>query len=170
MENPRWSYIVEFQRRVGIRRDELRRLKGMDLERDESGYLCVVVRRGKGGKCQYQRILQEDVELIRLYFEAVAKDGYVFDQKYFENDLNFHRLRAEVAKAYYGEQLKRIKADPQYAEQLEKEIRARWEKMNVNKKGNTKRFKEVEIKGVYVLRGKNREFAIKKGLPICPNG
>ena len=105
--------------------------------------------------------------LIRLYFEAVAKDGYVFDRKYFENDLNFHRLRAEVDKAYYGEQLKRIKADPQYAEQLEKEIRARWEKMNLTRKGTSKNFKEVELKGVYSLRGKNREFAIKKGLPIC---
>ena len=166
LSNPMWSYIVEFQRRVGIRRDELKRLKGGDFGIDESGCFCVIVRRGKGGKCQYQRILDKDMEFVKAYFDAVAKDDYVFDRKYFDNDLNFHRLRAEAAKEYYREQLKRIKEDPQYAGQLEKEIRVRWEKMNLTKKGKSKKFKEIEIRGVYTLRGKNRELALKKGLPI----
>lgn len=167
LDSPAWSDIVEFQRRVGIRRDELKRLKGSDFDIDESGYLCVIVRRGKGGKCQYQRILEKDIEFIKSYFDGVAENEYIFDRKYFENDLNFHRLRAEAAKTYYTEQLKRIKANPRYAEQLEKEIRARWEKMNLSKKRTSKKFKEVEIRGIYVLRGKNRELAIKKGLPVC---
>ena len=169
LDSPAWSDIVEFQRRVGIRRDELKRLKGSDFDIDESGYLCVIVRRGKGGKCQYQRILEKDIEFIKSYFDGVAENEYIFDRKYFENDLNFHRLRAEAAKTYYTEQLKRIKANPRYAEQLEKEIRARWEKMNLSKKRTSKKFKEVEIRGIYVLRGKNRELAIKKGLPVCYN-
>ena len=167
LDSPAWSDIVEFQRRVGIRRDELKRLKGSDFDIDESGYLCVIVRRGKGGKCQYQRILEKDIEFIKSYFDGVAENEYIFDRKYFENDLNFHRLRAEAAKTYYTEQLKRIKANPRYAEQLEKEIRARWEKMNLSKKRTSKKFKEVEIRGIYVLRGKNRELAIKKGFPVC---
>ena len=167
LENPQWCYIVEFQRKVGIRRDELKRLKGADLGYDESGYFCVIVRRGKGGKCQYQRIFEEDIEFIKQYFYSVEKDDYIFDRKYFENDLNLHRLRANAAKEYYEEQLKQIKSDPQYAEQLEKEVRARWEKMNLTRKGTPKKFKDAEIKGVYVLRGKNRELAIKKGFPIC---
>ena len=134
LSNPMWSYIVEFQRRVGIRRDELKRLKGADLSVDESGHFCVIVRRGKGGKCQYQRILGKDIEFVRSYFDAVEKEAYVFDRKYFDNDLNFHRLRADAAKEYYEEQLKRIKEDLSYAEQLEKEIRIRWEKKNLTKK------------------------------------
>ena len=166
LENPQWYYIVEFQRCVGIRRDELKRLKGADFGYDESGYPCVIVRRGKGGKCQYQRILEKDIEFVKSYFDGVAENEYVFDRKFFENDLNFHGLRASAAKSYYREQLKQIKSDPRYAEQLEKEIRARWEKMNLNRKGQSKKFKDVEIKGIYTLRGKNRELALKKGLPI----
>ena len=166
LNNPEWHDIVEFQRCVGIRRDELKRLKGSDFGTDESGYLCVIVRRGKGGKCQYQRILGKDIEFVRSYFDAVEKEAYVFDRKYFDNDLNFHRLRADAAKEYYEEQLKQIKADPQYAAKLEKEIRARWEKMNLTKSGKPKKFKEIELKGIYTLRGKNRKLAIEKDLPI----
>lgn len=166
LDNPQWAYIVEFQRRVGIRRDELKRLKGSDLGVDESGRVCVIVRKGKGGKCQCQRILEKDVEFIKSYFDRVAENEYIFDRTYFENDLNFHRLRAEVSKNYYWEELRKIKEDPSYAEQLEKEIRARWQKMNLNRKGKAKKFKEVEFRGIYVLRGKNRRLAKEKGLPL----
>ena len=144
LESPQWAYIVEFQRCVGIRRDELKKLRGDDFLRDESGYFCVRVKKGKGGKLQYQRILEQDIEFVKTYFDCVGKDDYVFDRKYFDNDLNFHALRADAAKEYYREQLKRIKADPRYAEQLEKEIRARWMKMNLKKDGKPKNFRKNE--------------------------
>ena len=166
LDNPKWTHIVEFQRRVGIRRDELKRLLGKDFQPDESGYTCVVVRRGKGGKMQYQRILEKDVEFVKSYFDAVSPEERIFDGKYFENDLNFHRLRAESAKEYYFEHLRKMKENPKYKEKLEKEIRARWEKMNLGKKGKAKKFKENELKGIYTLRGKSRELAIRKGLPL----
>jgi integrase len=166
LKNPEWTYIVEFQRRVGIRRDELKRLKGRDFELDESGYPCIVIRKGKGGKCQYQRIFEKDIEFIKSYFDRVNENEYVFDQKYFENDLNFHHLRAEAAKAYYWDQLKRVQDDQTYAEQLEKEIRARWDKTNLTKQGKPRKFKEYELTGIYTLRGKNRELATEKGLPV----
>lgn len=166
LDNPKWSHIIEFQRRVGIRRDELRRLQGKDFCQDESGYPCVLVRRGKGGKMQYQRILEKDIEFVKSYFDLVSPVERIFDGKYFENDFNFHRLRAESAKVYYFEQLKRIEDDSKYAEKLEIEIRKRWEKMNLTRNGKTKRFKENELKGVYTLRGKNRELAVRKGLPL----
>ena len=166
LDNPKWSHIVEFQHRVGIRRNELKRLCGKDFQTDESGYLCVVVGRGKGGKMQYQRILEKDVEFVKAYFDSVSPNERIFDGKYFENDLNFHRLRAESAKEYYFEQLRKMKEDPKYDEKLEKEIRKRWENMNVARNGKVKKFKENELKGVYTLRGKNRELAIEKGLPL----
>lgn len=166
LDNPRWAYIVAFQEKVGIRRDELKRLQGKDFDTDESGYKCVVVRKGKGGKVQYQRILEQDVEFIKQYFDSVGTNDYVFDKKYFENNLNFHGLRALSAKEYYFTQLQKIKENPAYAEQLEKEIRDRWTKMNLTKKGKAKKFKEIEIRGVYSLRGKNRELALQKGLPL----
>ena len=166
IEDEKWAYIVEFQRSVGIRRDELRRLERRDLGVDESGYLCVIVRRGKGGKRQYRRISEKDVEFVKSYFDSVSSDERIFEEKYFENNLNFHRLRAESSKEYYFEQLRRMKEDPKYAEKLEREIRKRWETMNLTKRGKQKKFKENEITGTYFLRGKNRELAVKKGLPL----
>ena len=59
-----------------------------------------------------------------------------------------------------------MKENSKYKEELEKEIRKRWEKMNVTRNGKVKKFKENELKGVYTLRGKNRELAIRKGLPV----
>ena len=166
IENEKWAYIVEFQRRVGIRREELKHLRGKDFAADESGFPCVVVRRGKGGKLQYQRISGNDVEFIKAYFEAVPPEERIFEGKYFENDLNFHALRAECAKKYYFEQEKRMKENPEYRKKLEREIRKRWETMNLTRKGKPKKFKESEIAGTYFLRGKNRELALKRGLPL----
>ena len=125
--------------------------------------------KGKGGKKQYQRILPHDIEFIKQYFDAVNENEHVFDRKYFENDLNLHSLRAAAAREYYFAQLQKIKENPKYAEQLEKEIRNRWTKMNLTKNSKPKRFKEVELQGTYTLRGKNRELALQKGLPVHYN-
>lgn len=57
LSNKKYARTIEFQKRVGIRRAKLAKLKGGDLVHDESGYLCIRVRRGKGGKLQLQRIL-----------------------------------------------------------------------------------------------------------------
>lgn len=166
IDNPKWNYIVEFQRRVGLRREELMRLTGRDLVRDESGNLCVFVRKGKGGKSQFQRILEKDEAFVRAYFKNVSPIERVFEAKYFKNNLNFHVLRAECARTYYDYLLKKMKEDPSYRENLEQEIRKRWTAMNTNKNGKPKPFLPKECFGVYTLRGKNRTLAQKKGVPL----
>lgn len=167
ISNPDWGYIVDFERKTGIRRDELKRLTGKDFQYDESGRACVLVRRGKGGKRQMQRILEKDISFIRSYFTSVAPDERIFNEKYFQNNLNFHHLRAECAREYYYEQLRRIRENPNYRAQLEKEIKARWYATNKKKNGKPKPFRNEELNGIYVLRGKNRMLAQTKGLPIC---
>ena len=166
LDNSKWAYITEFQRRVGIRRDELKHLCKDDFAYDESGQRCVLVRKGKGGKMQYQRILEKDVKFIKSYFDSTSPNERVFNEKYFQNDLNFHHLRAECAKEYYYEQLKKIKENPSYRSQLEKEIKARWYATNKTKNGKPKPFRNNELYGIYTLRGKNRILAQTKGLPI----
>ena len=109
LNNPKHAHLIEFQRRVGVRRNELMRLKWDDLVRDESGYLCIRVARGKGGKMQLQRILEKDEEFIKSYFSNFASSEYVFDRKYFKSDLNLHALRAESARKYYEIQIQKIK-------------------------------------------------------------
>lgn len=166
MNNPQWSHIIEFQKRVGIRRDELKCLCKSDFCYDESGRACVLVRKGKGGKQQLQRILEKDIEFIKSYFDSTAPNKRVFDEKYFQNDLNFHRLRNQCAKEYYYEQLQKMKENPSYRAQLEQEIKLRWNTTNKKKNGKTKPFRNEELYGIYTLRGKNRILAKEKGFPL----
>ncbi len=167
LENPKWAYIVEFQKRVGIRRNELLHLKGKDFVETPQGAF-VHVNRGKGGKKQYQRIMAEDVGFIKKYFCCVEKEDYVFDKKYFANALPFHKLRAECARDCYFKLLKQVQENPAFLKILEKEIRQRWQE-NKDKRGRVKPFPENEIRGYYTLRGGNRNRAIEKGLPISYN-
>lgn len=58
----------------------MKRLTGQDFAIDESGYPCVVVKRGKGGKYQLQRILEKDVDFVKSYFESVGSEERVFEE------------------------------------------------------------------------------------------
>ncbi|MBE6747466.1 MAG: hypothetical protein E7558_08500 [Ruminococcaceae bacterium] len=165
--DPKWSYVVEFQKRVGLRREELRHLKITDLVTDESGYPCVQVMRGKGGKYFLARILPEDLEFLEWYFVGTDVNEPIFPDKYFQNNLNFHKLRADHAKKMYNYYLERVQNEPGYRKQLEEEIKARWEKYNIDKKtGKPKAFDPKLIEGYYYLRGENRKLAIQKGLAL----
>ena len=62
--------LYDFAAVVGIRRAEYARLRGNDLVYDESGYPCVKVKKGKGGKYQEQRILPGDEMLVRSFFDS----------------------------------------------------------------------------------------------------
>ena len=166
LSDPRWAYVVEFNRCVGIRREELMQLRGRDFALDESGHPCVFVRRGKGGKPQLQRIDEKDAPFVMRYFDAVEPNEFLFDRKLFNNDLNFHSLRAEDAKAYYFSTLRRIQNEPGYAAQLEQEIRARWDLYCKDKRGRPRRLPDHEIYGYYVVRGRNRALAAEKGMPM----
>ena len=164
MKNQR---LYLFQKAVGLRRNELRNLRGNDFLIDESGYPCVRVRNGKGGKFQLQRIKDEDVELVKSYFTSVASDEKIFTKAELDNHLNLHSLRAASARNYYFYLLYKVRNEPGFREQLESEVKLRWDLYNIDKKtGQPKPFDEKLIKGEYVFKGKNRELAIKKDRPI----
>lgn len=169
-DNPKYERIVKFQSIIGVRRAELKRLKGKDLIEDESGFLCVRVSRGKGGKMQLQRIVgnDEDLNFIRHCFDNVSFDDYVFDRSELKNKLNLHYLRAKVAQRAYNYYAGRIEREGEdYIKELERQVRARWDKYNVNPNtGRPKFFPRNLIEGKYYLRGKNREFAVKNGLAV----
>lgn len=167
INDPKWAYLVEFQERAGLRRSELMRLCGRNFKQDESGYWCIEVEKGKGGKYQLQRLnYNEDVEFVRKCFEAVGPDEKIIPSELFNNRLNLHKLRADSARDFYFMNLEKLQKNPDYALQMEKEIRARWEKYNVDKRtGKPKKFNPERYRGYYVLRGKNRELASKNGMP-----
>lgn len=151
--------LYDFAARVGIRRKEYGKLKGDDLVRDESGHLCVRVKRGKGGKFQLQRILPGDEGFIRTYFNGDPQCR-VFSPDEMRNKIDLHHLRAQVAQRAYYYYINRMETEPSYRATLAAEIKARW------KKYCGKAWMPSEVEGNYHIRGKNRELAKQHGLPI----
>ena len=160
-----WSHLVEFQKRVGLRRAELVKITGKSLVRDESKNWCISVI-GKGGKKQLQLIKNEDVKFIKKYFDNIGPDERIFQSQLFENKLNLHFLRAECAKQFYKDTVERLRTDPTYQDVLIKQIKARWNKYNLKPDGTPKPFDNRKITGYYYLRGANRKAAQEIGASI----
>lgn len=149
--------LYDFASTVGIRRAEYARLRNNDLVTDESGYLCVRIRRGKGGKYQEQRVLPGDEMFVRSYFDGSA--SLVFTKAELNNKLDLHHLRAVQAQRAYRYYENRLHNEPEYRPQLETEIKARWQLYN------KRRWRQHEFEGTYRLRGANRELAQRLGRP-----
>lgn len=166
IKNSKHQRSVEFQSVVGIRRAELSRLTGKDLVTDESGYLCVRVGRGKGGKLQLQRILPQHYDMIKSYFKDKKPDERIFTKEELNNKVSYHTLRAQNAQRCYEYYLNRLNSEDGYREQLTQEIVKRHQKYCIDKKtGKPKKFDYHKIQGFYHLRGANKELANANGLP-----
>ena len=147
--------LYDFASTVGIRRAEYTRLRGDDLVYDESGYPCVRVKRGKGGKFQLQRILPGDEMLARSYFDG--SDTLLFTRAEMSNKIDLHHLRAVQAQRAYRYYAGRLHEEPAYRAQLEQEIKLRWQLYN------KRSWKQHEFEGTYRLRGANKQLARKLG-------
>lgn len=153
--------LYDFAKLVGIRRDEYKHLRGDDLVVDESGYFCVRVRRGKGGKYQEQRIAPEDVDFVRSYFDGSTNN--VFSKVEMKNKIDLHHLRALRAQRAYHDYLARLETDPEYHAQLTEEVRRRWVRLC------GKRWDPKQVEGTYYIRGNNRQLALAHGRPVKYN-
>lgn len=185
--------VVQFQQVVGIRRAELESLRGGDTGIDESGHFCVIVRRGKGGKVQWQRVAPEHVAFVRNVMESVPPDAPVFGRG-IDHDLDLHGIRAEHARSEYV-RYATIASTPEGCAQLERELWARYTDPDHGCKAYTiachrlekaqrdgdsvriemyerqktrleKRFAREMRPGVYKLRGENRLYAAEHGRPL----
>ena len=162
----RWSYLTKFQSCAGIRRNDLKNLCGRNLKYDESNNLCLELEKSKGKKYHLQRILPEDEEFIKSYFEGVGPNEKVFKKELFNNNLNLHYYRAQHARECYFYYLKLARTDPQVRDKMERELRARWVKYNIDKRTEKpKKFNENLIYGYYYLRGDVKKMAIGKKMP-----
>lgn len=166
----RFKRLISFQKVVGLRRAELAKLRGRDLRTDESGYLCVYVCNGKGGKDQMQRILPSDVALVKKIFSEVKSDQKVFTSKEMNNKINLHGLRAEQARRAYSYYTEKLEREPNYKYVSRKELALRYKTMHTADRVTNQRFlKDIMNDTPYVLRGKNREKAIAQEKPITYN-
>lgn len=171
-ENEKFSLLANFQAKVAIRRSELKNLRLNNFKQDESGYWCVEVMRGKGGKYQLQRILPEDVEFIRSYFKTPESTEKLFKESDFSKNMDYHRLRQLQSQRSYWHYYKLLhsgdpKVDAENAYRMRGELMKRWNKYNIDKRtGKPRYFPISDTKGVYKLRGDNRRKALADGLPV----
>lgn len=168
IKKEKYKRLVDLQSVTGIRRAELGKLRGKDLVCDESGYLCIQVIGGKGGKDQLQRILPEDIPKVKTIFSEINSDQKVFSPTEMRNHINLHGLRAEHAKKAYAYYKEQVKTDVGL-DKLIKELRARFDSCHGDGPGKKAFYNELNKcarREVYILRGANRRKAIALGLPI----
>ena len=164
MQDSRFERLVAFQEVTGLRRAELKDLKGEDL-RIIDGKMYVVARQGKGGKEQWQRILPKDSETVQRTFDGVKKDQYVFDDREMKNKIDLHGIRAEHAKECYDYYVARIKEDPAYREQLKEDLKDYFKEhhdpgRDLDLKAYERFCNDLEKnQGMYQMRGESRKLA-----------
>ena len=175
--NSRFSRLLEFQKVVGIRRNELKNLTGSDFKEDEYGNCYVYVKRGKGGKKQLQYVLPKDVAIVKQTFEGVKENEPVFSDKEMNNQINLHALRAQHARDSYFFYLNKIQENPKMKQALSNLLIKKWEEGHQKLKQASPKKYDIQRKNfiydlrdeVYLLRGSNKSKAIASGMPITYN-
>lgn len=162
-EDEKYNRLVTFQKAVGIRRAELARLTATDLTEDESGYLCVNVSRGKGGKRQLQRLLPEDEGTVIEIFQNADPEQKLFSPEEMNNKIDLHGIRREHAQRAYKYYADRLKNEPEYKYELRKELAARYREFHRSGDSNKRFLHDIMNEEPYKLRGENRQKAIGKG-------
>lgn len=152
---------AELNAMIGIREDELRHLCGNDIC-EKKGVTYVIIRRGKGGRYQEQKVLPEHIMAVRRFFDGTDKKLFRADE--FVSGFDYHgQRRAHAAEMleYYS---KRLASEPGYRKELYQEVASQWH--SNNKKHRNKLEPLAYFDKPYILRGKNRELAIKQGKAI----
>ena len=160
----KYARVVAFQRATGIRRAELARLRGSDYVRDAAGHPCVLVRKGKGGKRQLQRILPADEAFVASCFDG--SEAPVFARAELNNKIDLHGMRAAHAREVYAYYLAAAQTSAG-RRQLQEELRSSFAEGNP-KAGARKcrRFeKEITDESPRLLRGENSVRAADEGMP-----
>ncbi|HEM5232540.1 site-specific integrase [Streptococcus suis] len=175
--NSRFSRLLNFQKVVGIRRNELKHLTGSDFKEDEYGNCYILVKRGKGGKKQMQYILPKNIELVKQTFSGIEANEPVFTEEEMNNQINLHALRAQHARDSYFYYLNRIQQNPKIKQALKNLLITRWEEghQKLKKESQSKYERQrrnfiYELRDeTYLLRGHNKNKAIASGMPIVYN-
>jgi len=92
-----WQALLDFQCSVGLRRDELARIKVEDVCYD-MGKLAAHVRNGKGGKARYAPVLPGREQYVLSVVEGRKPDEVIFARL---PDTDLHSYRREYAQALY---------------------------------------------------------------------
>lgn len=164
-EDKYWR-LVTLSRATGLRRAELSRLRGRDLQLHD-GHWCVHVIKGKGGKEQWQRVNPRLIGSAASIFSSVESGEKVFEKKELQNVINLHGYRAQNAKEMYAYYKKMIDSYPDLRSKYIEDLRGYFTEMCPTR--NAGKWLEQLTDKPYLLRGENREKAISLGLPTSYN-
>ena len=185
----RYERAVRLAEVSGARRAELKRLTYRDLTAvDESGYRCVAIKGGKGGKDTLQRLTPSQKALCDRFVQeailsGISLDDRVLTEEETKNHINFHSIRADRAKAAYD--MYRTRIEKEGKEPLIKELITRWNNfytddpiviqengvLVIGSKSRAKKYIKTiaEADTPYLLRGDNRKRALNEGRPVQYN-
>ena len=173
--NDKYKFLADFQACVGLRRAELKILRLNSFKQDESGKWCIEVI-GKGNKYQLQRVLPDDLEFIKKYFNTPNSAELLFKDSDFSDNMDYHHLRAiqsQKAYQYYYNSIYKEDGtiDSQAVYKLRGELMARWNKYNLYTKRDEIKAKEKimylkTLPDTHKIREKIKELEkIKDGKP-----
>lgn len=169
----KFARLTAFQRVVGIRRAELRKLRAEDVQR-RNGVLCVHVRQGKGGKEQWQHILPKDEKTVLEIVEGLKPEDKIFTEYELNNKIDLHGLRAAHARDCYDYYLAKLQ-DPEYRLQAINDLvytfadgNKRLERKDPDKYNSklNKFLNDITNEKPYKLRGDNRIKALEEHRPL----
>lgn len=146
---------------TGLRRSELRRLKGRDLV-VKDGFTYVIAEKGKGGKRQMQRILPKYVPYVEALFRDVPPDQKVLED--FVENYDYHQVRRKLAREcyyYYEEQCAKGEVE---RKKLYRQIASHWHRFNKRNRNKLERYSYFNKP--YFLRGKTKAVALSQDKPI----
>ena len=158
--DPKFAEIIPLVKAIGIRRAEYLDLRGRDLVRRD-GHCYVYVVQGKGGKAQYQLIDDCDVPVVEARFAGLGPDDPVFTPRELCG-LNLHHYRRVHAQEMYDRYMSRMKADPNYRQELIEEIKCAFDRGGRNWRSN---YDMRRLDKPYRPQRNVRADMIAKGLP-----
>lgn len=170
-EKPEYARLVAFQEAVGLRRAELAHLQGKDLQKRDVA-LYVVVRQGKGGKEQWQKVLPRDAGTVADTFKGIGKDERVFGAEEMNNRIDLHGMRAAHARECYDYYLTRIKQEPDYRSQLQEDLKTYFrEHHDPDRELDQAAYNRFCMdmsrnQGIYQMRGEARKLAEEMERPV----
>ena len=140
--------LLEANRLMGLRRNELRQLRAGDIR--EVDDKVIIYTKGKGGKHNQQIFyLPEEKEKILSYREGKRPEERIFNRELFRNDADLHHMRELRAKDVYEQ----VRADMQdnparrsfYADEIQRIF------------AESGRTLKEDLDKPYIARGENRE-------------
>lgn len=149
--------IIHANRILGLRRNELRRLRVQDIEVSEKYMIINTI--GKGGKKNVQIIRDKaEIEIVKGWLGGKNSEDRVFSADNFKNDVNFHKQRELRSKDVYARVVEEMKQSPESRENYIVFIK------NMFARDNKKLRENLDLP--YIVRGENRKRLEKEGRPL----